>query len=241
MNVLAIGAHPDDIDALCAGTLARYAQEGARVVLCVVTDGRNHPTGDPGKVAAMRHAEAQASAKLIGAELVWLGLPDGTLLVDLEKKAAFVEMILAAEPHIILTHPPEDYHSDHEATSRLTTAAIQMAWAPPPSSRLPPLRRPVPVAFCATALGINFVPEDYVDISQVWETKMKMLLQHRSQYLPGPSYAEEEVKEPVDQYYIARLTRVMSEFYGLACGAAYAEAFRWWRAADRIVPRRLLP
>jgi LmbE family N-acetylglucosaminyl deacetylase len=240
MNVLAIGAHPDDIDALCAGTLARYKQEGSRVVMCVVTDGRNHPTGDPERVAAMRRAEAQASANLIGAELVWLGIPDGTLLVDLEKKGAFVEMILAAEPHIIFTHSPEDYHSDHVATSHLTMAAIQMAWSPPASKR-PPLRRPVPVAFCATDLGVNFVPEDYVDISQVWSTKMQMLLQHRSQYLPGPSYAAEEVREPVDQYYIAHLTRVMSEFYGLACGVAFAEAFRWWRAADRIVPRRLLP
>jgi LmbE family N-acetylglucosaminyl deacetylase len=241
MNVLAIGAHPDDIEALCAGTLALYAREGARVVMCIATDGRNHPTGEPDQVAALRRTEAQAAAEVIGAELVWLGMPDGALMVDLEKKAAMIEMILAAQPHIIFTHPPDDYHSDHEATSRLVTAAIQAAWAPPASSGLPPLRRPVPVAFCATALGINFVPEDYVDISPVWETKMKMLLQHRSQYLPGPSYFPEDVQEPIDQYYVARLTRVMSEFYGLACGAAYAEAFRWWRAADRILPRRLLP
>ena len=241
MNVLAIGAHPDDIKALCAGTLARYAQQGARVVMCMMTDGRNHPTGDPHAIAGLRRAEAQASAGLIGAELVWMGIPDGTLEVDLEKKIALVNVILAANPDVILTHSPEDYHSDHIAASRLSATAIQMAWAPPQACQGEPVRKPVPVAFAATDLGINFQPEDYVDISSVWELKLEMLLQHRSQYLPAPPYDRSQVREPLDQFYIVHLTRVMSEFYGLACGAAYAESFRWWRAADRIVPRRVLP
>ena len=92
-----------------------------------------------------------------------------------------------------------------------------------------------------TELGINFVPEDYVDISDVWDVKVEMLLQHKSQHMPGPKYDPDFVLPPTDTNAIVRAARVISEFRGLACGVAYGEGFRWWRAANRIVPKRLLP
>jgi LmbE family N-acetylglucosaminyl deacetylase len=241
MNILAIGAHPDDLDVCCGGTLTRFRQSGERVVMCVVTDGRGHPVGDPERVSAMRRAEAQASANLIGAELVWLGFPDGALVDDVPTRRKFIQLMLNVSPDLIITHPPDDYHSDHVITSRLVTATVQMAWAPPPGLEGPPLRKPVPVALMVSANGINFIPEDYVDVSDVWDTKLEMVSQHRTQYMPGPDYNKSMVKEPLDQYSLMRLTRVMDEFYGLACWCRYAEAFRWWRAADRLLPRRLLP
>ena len=82
MNILAIGAHPDDLDISCGGTLLRFRRTGENVVMCVVTDGRAHPLGNPEEVSARRRQEAQASADLIGAELVWLGFPDGRLTDD---------------------------------------------------------------------------------------------------------------------------------------------------------------
>ena len=136
---------------------------------------------------------------------------------------------------------PDDYHSDHNTTSRLVTAAVQMSWSPPSEAVGQPLRKPVPVAFMPTSNGINFIPEDYVDISDVWDTKLQMALSHRSQYLPGPDFDAAVIQEPLDQYFFARLTRVTDEFYGLQCWCRYAEAFRWWRASDRLLPRRLLP
>jgi hypothetical protein len=92
-----------------------------------------------------------------------------------------------------------------------------------------------------SANGINFQPQDYVDVASVWDTKIKMVMGHHSQYLPGPDYDPSKVQEPLDQYHLYRLTRVMDEFYGLALWAKYAEAFRWWPAADRFVSQRLLP
>lgn len=135
-------------------------------------------------------------------------------------------------------HP--DYHSDHVQTSRLVTATIQMAWAPPPGLMGEPVRKPVPVAFMTPANGIQFTPEEYVNVTEVWDRKIEMVLCHRSQYLPGPDYTV-PLQPPLDQYYHYRLTRIMDEFYGLACWVHYAEAFRWWHAADRFVTRRLLP
>jgi LmbE family N-acetylglucosaminyl deacetylase len=241
MNILAIGAHPDDLDVSCGGTLALYRQAGERVVMCVATDGRAHPTGDPERVAALWRSEAQASADLIGAELVWLGLPDGGLLDDLPTRRRFIQLMLDVSPDLVITHAPEDYHSDHIAASRLATATLQMAWAPPAGLQGEPLRRQVPVLFMPPANGINFTPEEYVDVSPVWDLKLRMVAQHRSQYLPGPVYDESQVQEPLEQYYLMHVTRVVDEYYGLACWRRYAEAFRAWRAADRIVTRRLLP
>lgn len=241
MNILAIGAHPDDLDFGCGGTLLRYRQAGEKVVMCVVTDGRAHPIGDPEQVSARRRREAQASADLVGAELEWLGFADARLTDDVPTRLRFIELMMRVSPDLIITHAPDDYHSDHVMTSRLVTATIQMAWAPPPELRGEPVRKPVPVAFMPPANGINFLPEDYVDISDVWDQKLQMILNHRSQYLPGPDYDSVRLEEPLEQYSFARMSRIVDEFYGQQCWCRYAEVFRWWRAADRLLPRRLLP
>jgi LmbE family N-acetylglucosaminyl deacetylase len=82
MNILAIGAHPDDLDSRCCRTLLRFSRAQEKVVMRVLTDGRAHPLGSPEQVSTRRR-EAQASADLIGAELVWLGFPDGRLTNDI--------------------------------------------------------------------------------------------------------------------------------------------------------------
>lgn len=241
MNVLAIGAHPDDIDFCCGGTIIRLAQSGARVVVAVVTDGHAHPIGDPEKVSARRRVEAQRSADLAGAELEWMGLPDGRLIDDVPTRNRFIDLMMRVQPDLIITHAPEDYHADHVMTSRLVTFTVQMAWAPPPELKGEPLRKQVPVAFMMPSNGINFIPEEYVDVSDVWPTKLKMVLNHKSQYLPGPDYDDMEPEEPLDRYSFYRLCKVVDEFYGLQCWTRYAETFRWWKASDRLVARRLLP
>ncbi len=241
MNVLAIGAHGDDLEAFCGGTLALYARSGHHVVMCVVTDGSGRPMGDPQEIAQIRKAEAQASADLIGAGLAWLAIPDGELTVDEATRFKFVEVIRSVAPDVIITHPPGDYHPDHNATNQLVMDASQTARTSNYRSSLPPMRKPLPVAFMDAEFGINFVPEDYVDISDVWDVKVEMLLQHKSQHMPGPKYDPDFVLPPTDTNAIVRAARVISEFRGLACGVSYGEGFRWWRAANRIVPKRLLP
>ncbi len=242
MNVLAIGAHGDDIEAFCAGTLAKHARNGNKVTICVVTDGSGRPKGDPAEIVKIRKAESRAAADVIGAEFISLAVPDGFLTANHETRHLFVEAIRASEPDYIITHPPQDYHPDHVATSHLVMEAAQVSRTTNYASKYPPVRKIVPVAFMASELGIEFTPEDYVDISDVWDDKVKMLLQHRSQHMPGPTYDPNyQLPEDIESLGIVRSARIMSEFYGMACGVHYGEAFRWWRAANRIVPRRLLP
>jgi LmbE family N-acetylglucosaminyl deacetylase len=241
MNVLAFGAHPDDMDAFCGGTLALYRQQGHEVWMCVVTDGRGRPQGDPDFIVSLRKREAQDSADVIGARLLWLGVPDGGLRADELTRHLFIETIRRVAPDVILTHPPRDYHPDHVVTSQLTIEAAQIARTMNYPSQLAPMRKTVPVAYYDSETGVDFEPEDYVDVSSVWDLKLKMLLAHRSQHMPGPQYDPAFVLPPAEDIPIVRSARVISEFRGLVCNVRYAEAFRWWRAANRIVPRRVLP
>ena len=242
MNVLAFGAHPDDLEYFCAGTLARCARRGDHVVMAVVTDGRNRPAGDPDAIAAIRRQEAQASADVIGAELAWMGIPDGGLEVPPEHRDKFVQVIRAAEPDLILTHFPQDYHPDHMITSQLTMYGSQNARSANYPSPYPPLRKTVPFAFYDSELGLGFEPEDYVDIGETFDLKMAMLRQHKTQAQPSTAPYDPAFVVPEDEFnIIVRPARVMSEFRGLACGVQYAEGFRWWRQANRVLPARLLP
>src|SRR5262245_32483718 len=119
-RILAIGAHPDDIEILCAGTLARCRQRGDTIIICIATNGdMGSMTIMPPELAAVREAEARASAAMLDAEFHWLSYPDEFLYPDHATRMRFIEMIRAARPDVILTHPPNDYHQDHLTVSEL--------------------------------------------------------------------------------------------------------------------------
>jgi N-acetylglucosamine malate deacetylase 1 len=240
VNVLAIGAHGDDLEEFCGGTLARCAERGDKVFMCVVTDGRGRPKGDPDQIAAIRRAEAQASANVIGAELVWLGVPDGGLKTDDATRHLFIEMIRRTVPDVIITHPSDDYHPDHRNTHHLVLDAAQIARTANYPSAFPPHRGIAPIAFMDSERGINFIPEEYVDITSVWEKKVAMLNCHVSQAMPG-AYDPNFRLSSQDASELYHHITAMSSFRGLACNVRYAEGFRWWHSAGRLVPYRILP
>ncbi len=240
MNILAIGAHGDDLELFCGGTLARFAARGDTVFMCVVTDGRGRPKGDMEQIIAIRKAEHAASAAVIGAKQVWMGLPDGGLWFDEPTRHVFVEVIRECQPDLIITHPADDYHPDHKTTSRLIMDAAQIARTANYPSRFAPHRAIVPVAFMEAELGIGFIPEEYVDIADVWDKKLAMLDCHKSQLMPAaydPDFVLPAPQENVFHHY----ARALSAFRGLAVNSRYAEGFRFWQAANRMVTYRVLP
>ncbi len=240
MNVLAIGAHGDDLEMFCGGTLARFAERGDKVFMCVVTDGRGRPKGELETVVRIRKAEAEASASVIGAENVWLGIPDGGLWFNEDTRHLFIETIRACKPDLIITHPEHDYHPDHKTTSRLVMDAAQIARTANYPSQYAPHRAIVPVAFMEAERGINFIPEEYVDISSVWEKKLAMLASHVSQMMPA-EYDPSFVAPSPDDSMFAHYAKALGAFRGLAVNTAYAEGFRWWHAANRLVTHRVMP
>jgi LmbE family N-acetylglucosaminyl deacetylase len=240
MNILAFGAHGDDIEVECGGTLAKCAARGDTVYMCVVTDGRGRPRGNPDEIAEVRRKESLASAAVIGAELVWMGIPDGGLRICDEHLHQFVEVIRRAKPDIILTHPQNDYHPDHRYTYQLTLDAAQLARVRNYASELPVHRGSVPIAFYDDPLGLSFIPEEWVDISEHFQQKVEMLSKHVSQMMPD-DYDPNFVMPPPEQNGFLRMLEVQSAYRGMQCGVRYGEGFMYWKSLNRVVPYRILP
>ncbi len=235
MNILAIAAHPDDIEAYCAGTLIKFARAGHKVTHAVFTSGN---MGDlhapPEQLAATRKAEAQAAADLIGATLIWGGIDDECVFPNEHQRVLMIDILREADPDIILTHGPDDYHPDHRYVSRLVFDAYHQKGLP----NIPGQRRPAcrfgltQVFYMDYAMGINFQPMEYVDISDVFQVKRDMLMKHASQVVSMQEHSQVDILDMIE---------VMGRFRGLNCGCRYAEGFRREEAFHRVKPYRVLP
>ena len=251
--VLAVGAHPDDLELQCAGTLARYIQQGSTVILAIATDGSaGHRTIPTGELVAIRKEEAYRSASILGAELHWLGYPDELLSDDIETRLRFIELIRAARPQVILTHHPQDYHPDHRAVNRLVFDASFVAQLPNIQMYSSPTASPalewVPALYYfENFMGVNFVPTEFVDITETFAIKRQMLACHKSQMNSSPMnsspmYSSQMTRlEDRQGENLLEMIAVQSRFRGLQCGVTYAEGFTFENVAPRLQPRRLLP
>lgn len=232
MRVLAIGAHPDDVEFHCGGTLFRYKEAGDEVVIGVATNGdQGHFQIAPTELAEVRQAEARNAAAMLGAELIWLGIRDGFLFDDESTRMAFIEMVRKAKPHVVLAHDREDYHPDHRAVAALAFAATFMATIPHIETASPPLTA-VPALYSMDNAAGAFRPTEYVDVGEVFERKVAMLECHVSQV---KWVAEHDGVDLVD------FVQVVGRYRGLASGVRYAEAYQRVDASGRMSTRNLLP
>jgi len=235
MNVLAIGCHPDDLEIGCGGTLAKFAAQGHHVTMVHVANGdKGHKEIVPEELARIRAGEAAAAGKLIGAEVIGLGVPDLAVRSDNPQLIeALVQVIRRTRPDLIITHPPEDYMKDHMEVSRAVFDASFAATVPhyDPSSG-PAHDKVVPLFYMDTLAGVNFIPTIYVDITDHIEMKIRMLACHQSQI--------KWMKEH-DGIDFVDFVRTCSKFRGLQCGKPYAEGFTQCLAWPRLTTERLLP
>ena len=234
MTILAVGAHPDDLELQCSGTLARYAAARHKVYMCHATNGdKGHFIIPPDELAATRLAEAQAAAAVVGAEHLALGFPDAGVVVTIEMRDRFIDLIRQTRPDVLITHSPNDYAADHCNVSQLVFDASFFAGAPHYKTRLPQAHDRIPaIYYMETAMGVDFLPDEYVDISDVFDVKRKAVVCHRSQI----TWLKEH-----DNLDMLEYAEVQSRFRGIQSGVKYAEAFcrcdRW----PRIRAKRLLP
>ena len=235
MNILAIGAHPDDIEILCAGTLARYAEQGHTIFMAVFTLG---DMGDlvipPAKLAAIRKAETEASAAVLGAQLLWGDVTDELVFPNEAQRRLMIDLLRQADPDVIFTHSPNDYHPDHRYVSQLVFDSYFQKGLPHlPGQQQPACRFGQAMVYYLDNLGgIEFPPTEYVDISAAIETKCRMLQCHQSQVKAMAELAHTDILEMV---------RVQARFRGFAAGCQYAEGFRKLEAYQRGLTRRVLP
>jgi LmbE family N-acetylglucosaminyl deacetylase len=235
MKILAVGCHPDDLEIGCGGTLARFARQGDAVVMCLVANGnRGHVFIQPAELRTIRQEEARIAAAQLGAvELIGLDVPD--LEVDSANPQLverLVNLIRRVQPDVIITHAPEDYMRDHVEVSRLVFDASFSASVPHFADNALPPARITPLYYMDTLAGVNFLPVEYVDISETIETKLSALNCHTSQV---KWMADHDGIDFID------FVRTVSKFRGLQCGAAYAEGFRPCQTWPRLTAKRILP
>ena len=119
MNILFVGAHPDDIETYSGGTAALYAEQGHKVFFCVATNGNvGSSTIPPRRDCRHSPSRGRAGAAAIGAELIWLGFDDEFLIDSVQTRHAFIEAFRIARPDVIFCHlarglQPGPFHFGH--------------------------------------------------------------------------------------------------------------------------------
>ena len=164
MKVLAIGAHPDDIELGCGGALLEHRDAGHDLTLLVMTEGNRGPQG-----MITRVDEQVEVARLLGARLLWGGFEDGAVPSG-HAAVAVIEAAMGDGVDVVYTHTPDDTHQDHRATAEATFAAS---------------RRTPRVLCFETPSSVGFTPTLFVDIDGRVEGKLDLLRIHLSQVLAG--------------------------------------------------------
>ncbi len=218
MNLIFFGAHPDDLEILCGGTIARCVQAGHKVWMAIATNGNvGSPDLDRNRIAEIRKAEAGVAAGILGAErLIWMDEDDELLFDDLRTRLKFVDAIRQAEADVIITHNPADYHPDHIATSKLASDARILSAVRLIETEHSHRSKSPDLFYMDSIAGIGFEPQLYTDISDVYETKLAALRAHESQN----AWLAEIFNQD-----LMRIAAVQSAFRGLQAGTAHAEAF----------------
>jgi bacillithiol biosynthesis deacetylase BshB1 len=213
VDVLAVGAHPDDVELACGGYLLTAARRGRRTAVVDLTAGELGTRGDP----PTRAREAELAAQAMG--LAWrrcLGLPDGGLVDDDHCRRALVAEIRAAQPRLLIGPHGEDPHPDHRAAASL----VESAWFLAGLARYAPeLGAPHRAARRVTMLARpGSAPDLLVPIDGVWADKLEVLRLHASQMAPGADHRLDGPDPLVDAEALART-------FGRLAGYAFAEGF----------------
>ncbi len=206
MRILAIGAHPDDIEFGCGGTLIKYARQGHEVFLLVMSDGGG------GGDSAIRRREQEASAQFLRAsKMFWGGYPDTAIPLDRALIQRLESVIHEINPDFIFVHYHDDTHQDHRhlATSTITATRYTRN-----------------VLFYEGPTSQNFSPSVFVDIDSVLEDKIASLQAHASQVN----------KTNIEGLTIVDIARSSAHFRGIQGRVRNAEGFTPLRVFININP-----
>ena len=165
MKILAIGAHPDDIEIFMFGFLCCSKQMGHEISIIVATDGSLGGDNNETNIVENRKKETQNGLNKFGIPL-FLNIPDGSLGNETIHKNIIKNSIQKVSPDLIVTHYYKDYHSDHVNLSKIVKNVVGHY---------------APILYCDTMMGINFHPNYYVDITNYMNEKINSISFHKTQ------------------------------------------------------------
>lgn len=209
MRVMVIGAHPDDPEVNMAGTIAKFAREGARVWMVSVSCGdKGHRTLPPAKLAERRFGETQASAGTLGAErYVVMDGHDCELEATMEMKLKVTRIVREFAPHIVFTHRTCDYHADHRAVAQIMMDITYFLGVPYwcPEAPVPNVLPAVFFMRDGFTVPRELRPDVVVDATDVQDLAADALCCHASQFFewlppetPGASEENPGADGPVE-------------------------------------------
>jgi N-acetylglucosamine malate deacetylase 1 len=216
LDVLAFGAHPDDVELFAGGTLAKMASLGHATGVVDMTRGELGTRG----TRATREREASEAAAILGLTIrESMDFPDGEVAADPQSRLKVIRVLRQYRPSLVLTHYWDDKHPDHVNTSRVVTEAAHHAGLPKIDTGQERFR---PQAILYFKLPATVVPSFIVDVSGYAEQRLNAIKAHRSQLFDAAS------NEPAT--YLSQpdfLTRVenVSAYYGTTIGTIRGEAF----------------
>lgn len=183
LNIVVIGAHPDDPEKV-GGTAWNWIQQGHHVVLVSLTNGNaGHHLLEAGELARVRREEARRAGEVIGATYLVMDINDGELMPSLENRQKVIRIIREHKADVVITHRPYDYHPDHRYTGTLVLDAAYMVTVPTIVPEVPHLERNPVILYMSDRFTqpLPFRPDVCVDIDNAIERKMDMYHQHTSQ------------------------------------------------------------
>ncbi len=218
MDLLAVGAHPDDVELTSGGTVALLAPK-YDVGILDLTEGESSTRG----TVEERRIEAQRAAEILGVGVRRNAfLPDtGVDSTSKEQVEAVVDILRELRPRVILAPHWDSVHPDHSETSKLIRRAFVLA-------RIAGFRssnkahRGERLFFYDARSGM--VPDFVVDISGVFDKKMEAVRAHRSQFEPDPDPSTKPLTPISDPTFLEGITAV-ARYWGFRSGVRYAEPF----------------
>lgn len=218
LDILAIAAHPDDVELTCGGTLLKATEQGYRTGILDLTAGEMGTRGTP----AMRLKEAAKAARILRvAHRENLGLPDAHLEVNEKYKMAVARRIRALKPRTVILPYWEGRHPDHYTAARLGYEGCFLAGL----KQLPiegEAFRPFKILY-STVYYREVRPTFVVDISRFFDTRYRAILAYHSQFRPKGKDKKSKVDIPLDRLH--REVNLIARYYGQMAGVEYAEPF----------------
>lgn len=221
LHILAIGAHPDDVELGCAGTLLKHIAAGYKAGIVDLTKGE---LGTRGTVA-VRMKEVEASTKILGLSAREnLGFKDGFFKNDEEHQLALIKMIRKYQPDVVLTNATNDRHPDHARSAELTRDACFLSGLSKIETKFngkgQAAFRPKAVYHYIQALHVD--PNFVVDISAHFEKKLEAIRAFKSQfYNPKSNEPDTFISSPQ----FIEFVKARAIHFGVPAGVQYAEGF----------------